>query len=49
MLVTVTIRDGSDATDRVDAEAPTYEQALSAAREKVPEGWNMIAIRTDRD
>jgi hypothetical protein len=47
MRVIGTIR--STATDRIVVEADDYEQAREKLTAQIPEGYDLIAIRTDRD
>ena len=44
VILTVEAADGS--YSHLDAEAPTYDAALAAARSGIPEGSKAIAIRT---
>lgn len=46
MRVIGTIR--SAATERIEVEADTYEEARRLLLEKVPEGHDLIALRADR-
>lgn len=47
MRVIGTIR--STETERITVEADTYEQAREQLYAQVPEGYELIVIRTDRD
>jgi hypothetical protein len=35
--------------DELVVEDVDYDQALAAARRRVPEGWRIIALRVERD
>lgn len=48
VLLTGTIRKAGE-VDRIAAEGPDYESARLGLFELVPEGYQIIAIRTDRD
>ena len=48
VLLTGTIRKG-DEVDHVAAAGPDYELARLGLIWRVPEGYQIIAIRTDRD
>lgn len=45
--VTLTIENSTGEQGTVSAIKPTYEEALAAARELIPEGCKAIVIRTD--
>lgn len=47
MRVIGTIRPST--TERLTAEADTYEQARDELMAKIPEGYDLIALRVDRD
>lgn len=47
MIVTGVIRGAE--LDQVSAEASTYEDAKTQMISRVPEGYRLIAIHTDRD
>lgn len=46
MEITCTIEAPDGSFSHVTETAATYEEAIAAARAKVPEGSRMIAIRT---
>ncbi|KIA73425.1 hypothetical protein ANMWB30_23520 [Arthrobacter sp. MWB30] len=47
MIVTLTIQKGEEEPDFVSAEGTSYEAAKSAAEARVPDGYQVIVIRTD--
>ncbi|WP_422758307.1 hypothetical protein [Paenarthrobacter sp. C1] len=47
MEVTLTIENSTGEQGTLSAIKPTYEDALAAARELVPEGCRTLSIRTD--
>jgi hypothetical protein len=46
MAGTIQAPDGS--SERVSVQGATYEDAREALNEKIPEGHELLAIRTDR-
>lgn len=46
MRVIGTIRPST--TERITVEADSYEEARELLNEQVPDGYDLIAIRTDR-
>jgi len=47
MRVRVTIR--TTATETIAVEGATYEEARKQLQEQLPEGYELIVIRVDRD
>jgi hypothetical protein len=47
MIVTGVV--GGDELDRVSAEGATYEDAKAQMLSRVPEGFSLITIHTDRN
>lgn len=45
--ITGTFEDPSGSHERIDAEGATYEQARRAVNANMPEGHNLIAIRSN--
>lgn len=50
MLLTGTIRksDNPDEIDHIGAEGADYDSARALLSQRIPEGFTMIAIRTDQ-
>jgi len=48
MRIYTTITKG-DESERIEVHDPNYDQALIKLRALVPEGWQMQALRVDRD
>lgn len=53
MLITVTLAKGSadpktEKFDQLSAEGPDYKSTLASLEARVPEGWKISSVLTDR-